>query len=315
METENLKSRHSIFPDDPQQIFHEISHTISLINADFDFDFLEKVYSDTERLFQGKYPGYRACNTKYHNLEHTTSVTLAAARLTHGGYLEGHQFSRKNILLTLVATLFHDVGLVQTEEEVEGTGAKFTIGHEERSIVFMKQYLSLKKISDQDLDNCSQFIRCTILNLSTKEIPFISEETETLGKIVGSADLLAQMADRYYLEKLLLLFKEFEEARLPDLDSELVLLKKTEEFYEFVAQRRLSEELSSVSLFMRPHFLNRWGIDRDLYGESISRNLEYLKSLIVKCEESFTCYLEELRRGGIAKEVGLSLKKVEESGD
>ena len=54
---------------------------------------------------------------------------------------------------------------------------------------------------------------------------------------------------------------------------------------------------------MRTYFKDRWNMDRDLYEEAISKNIDYLKSLIVLCEESFTCYLENLRRGGIAKEI------------
>jgi hypothetical protein len=85
-------------------------------------------------LFNGKYPGYSECNTKYHNLEHTISVALATARLVHGSHLEGHEFSPKNILLALVASLFHDAGLIQAEGDINGSGAKYTIGHEERRI-------------------------------------------------------------------------------------------------------------------------------------------------------------------------------------
>ena len=308
MDEENTKLNQLLFIKDPEKVFSEIEYTISKVEEGFDLGFLEQVYTDTQMLFHGKYPGYRECNTKYHNLEHTISVTLATARLLHGSYLEGHEFSAKNILLALVGALFHDAGLIQAEEDISGSGAKYTIGHEERSIVFMKQYLSKERFSAQDLDNCSHFIMCTILNLSPESIPFNSEEIETLGKIVGSADLLAQMADRYYLERLLLLYKEFEEARLPGSDSALVLLHKTEEFYESIAKKRLAEELGGVSEFMPSHFKERWGIDRDLYEESIQKNIDYLKSLIVLCEDSFTCYLENLRRGGIAKEILDSLK-------
>ena len=56
-------------------------------------------------------------------------------------------------------------------------------------------------------------------------------------------------------------------------------------------------------------------MDRDLYDESILKNIEYLKSLVALCEESYTCYLENLRRGGIAEEALASIeKKVKETG-
>jgi len=184
MDEKNIKSDQFAFINDPEKIFHEIKHIASQLVGDVECDFIEQVYWDTEMLFHGKFPGYRASNTKYHNLEHTIAVVLATARLIHGGHIDGYKFSPKNIVLTLVAALFHDVGLIQTEEDVEGSGAKYTIGHEERSIVFMRQYLSRENFSAHDLDNCSHFIRCTILSLSPKEIPFASEKIEILGKIV-----------------------------------------------------------------------------------------------------------------------------------
>jgi hypothetical protein len=38
-------------------------------------------FRDLVRLHLGEYPGYRASDTSYHNLQHTLDVTLAMARL------------------------------------------------------------------------------------------------------------------------------------------------------------------------------------------------------------------------------------------
>ncbi|MFC1579847.1 HD domain-containing protein [Thermodesulfobacteriota bacterium] len=297
------------FMDDQDAIHEEIGQIMTRMPERCDTAFCEEVCSDTRKLFQGQYPGYRASNTKYHSLEHTLSVALAATRLMHGAGLEGHAFDPRNISLTFAATLFHDVGLIQQEGDVEGSGAKYTVGHEERSIAFAKKYLSKKGFSEDEQDHCAKLIRCTKLDLLPGTIPFPSRELETLGMIVGTADLLAQMADRYYLEKLLLLYQEFEEARLAGFDSELDLLKKTVDFYEIRAQKRFQEELGGVSVYMRAHFKDRWGMDRDLYDESIRHNIEYLKSLIAVCEESYVCYLRNLKRGGIAQKALASIKE------
>jgi hypothetical protein len=303
----------AVSTEDQEAILEEICQILSRMPDASDPAFLKSVYSDTQRLFHGEYPGYRACNTKYHTLEHTLSVALAAARLVHGASLEGHEFGPRNIDLTFAATLFHDAGLIQHEGDVEGSGAKYTVGHEERSIAFAAGYLSKNGFSEEEQDHCADLIRCTKLDLSPRSIPFASKELKTLGMIVGSADLLAQMADRYYLEKLLLLYKEFEEARLAGFDSELDMLKKTVEFYENRAKERFQEELGGVSSYMRTHFNNRWGTDRDLYDEAILKNIEYLKYLIAICEDSYECYLENLRRGGISEEA-LSSTGKEKSG-
>ncbi len=283
----------------PQSILNELKYIVSLMVNDFDHAMLEQIYADIKMLFEGDFPGYRASNTKYHDLEHTSSVVLASGRLIHGAFAEGHSFSAKTLFLGLVGAIFHDIGFIQTDSDVNGSGAKYTIGHEERSIQFMKEYLSQKSFSEQALDDCTHIIMCTTLSLEIKDIPFRSNDIAMLGKIVGSADLLAQMADREYLEKLFMLFKEFEEAGMPGYGSELELLQKTQDFYKYVALQRLSQGFENVSAFMRSHFKNRWDHDRDLYQESIIANINYLKTIVEVCNDYYRCYLKYLRRGGL----------------
>jgi len=260
----------------------EIKNILLLIDPFLDPSPIEKIYEDIIRLFYGEFPGYRASNTKYHNLEHTCSVTLAAARLIHGLHVQGQVFSPRLVQLCLIGALFHDTGLIQTEEEMEGTGAQYTIGHEERSIAFMKQYLTPKSFSQEDIRDCSHIIMSTELSLSLAEIPFISEEVRTMGKVLGSADLVAQMADRNYQEKLLLLFLEFEEAGMEEFKSPLELFSKTEEFYRSVARKRLTDELEGVFFAALSHFKARWEIDKNLYEESINYNIRHMKETVME---------------------------------
>lgn len=286
---------------DPQDVIKEIKYIYSMMTPsrpDSDFD---PIYADIVALFNGRYPEFQACNTQYHDLEHTNLVVLAVARLMHGYFLQGNAFIAENFFLGFAAALFHDVGLIQAVSEQSGSGAVFTVGHEERSIHFMRRYLTSKRFSAQTIEDCAALIRCTMLNAQFNDIRFRNKEIEVMGKIVGSADLLGQMADRCYLEKLLLLFKEFEEARLPGFDSELELLQKTESFYKSVAQKRLTSDFSGVAACMRLHFKHRWNLNRDLYLESITNNINYLKFISEKCRNNYSCYLKNLRRGGIVQ--------------
>jgi hypothetical protein len=276
--------------------FSEIVKILSLIDPDYDTSQFEMAYNDIICLFNGEYPGYRASNTKYHNLEHTCAVTLAVTRLIHGLHVQGNNFSSRVIELGLISSLFHDTGLIQKTEEDEGTGAKYTIGHEERSIELMGNYLASNDFSTEDITDCRHIIMCTILILPLEEIPFKSDEIRTIGRILGSADLIAQMADRNYLEKLPLLFLEFEEAKMPGFETPLELFKKTEEFYHSVARTRLAEEMGDVSAAALFHFKERWDIDRDLYAESITNNIKYMKDIYEDCNESFDCLLKRIRR-------------------
>jgi hypothetical protein len=138
-----MKPKHSklydlVDPADPKKVFDEVKYIVSLMTDEFDHDRFDTLFDEIVKLFNGEYPGYQVSKTKYHDLEHTHSVVLATARLMHGCFIAGEAFRPHTIFLGLAANLFHDTGLIQTDNDTNGTGAKYTIGHEERSIDFMK---------------------------------------------------------------------------------------------------------------------------------------------------------------------------------
>ena len=266
----------------PAETLAEIKIILNLIDPSLDPTPIEKLYGDIVLLFNGKYPGYRAANTKYHNLEHTCSTALAAARIIHGLHIQGQVFSPRIVQLCVIGALFHDTGLIQTENEVEGTGAQYTMGHEDRSIGVMGKYLAENGYSQEDIRDCGHMIKCTQLFFPMAEIPFRSEEVRSMRKVVGTADLVAQMADRNYQEKLPLLFLEFQEARMQGFETPLELFRKTEEFYRKVARKRMTNELEGLSAAALDHFRERWKIDRNLYEESIKYNIRQMKETVVE---------------------------------
>ena len=50
---------------------------------------LARAFDDVVRLYRGEFPGYTACDTEYHDLQHILDVTLAMARM-----LDGYERSR-----------------------------------------------------------------------------------------------------------------------------------------------------------------------------------------------------------------------------
>jgi hypothetical protein len=72
---------------------------------------------------------------------------------------------------------------------------------------------------------------CRLKSGYYKKVTYPSANIEIMGKMLGTADLLGQMADRLYLEKLIPLFHEFEEGKVPGFESELNLLRKPTNFY------------------------------------------------------------------------------------
>ncbi|MBP8609279.1 MAG: HD domain-containing protein [Syntrophaceae bacterium] len=275
---------------DKNLVIKEVKHVISMINYKFIFNHFDEAFFDVEKLFHGQYPGYRACNTDYHDFQHTLHVLLAMARLLHGAHVEGIEFTDKEINIGLISALMHDTGYIQSKDDIDGTGAKYTLMHIKRGIQFIQDYYEKDSYFNEDLENFSDIINCTGLSINLEEIKFASANMEMLGKMVATADLMGQMSDRFYLEKLIPLFKEFEEGKVPGFASEYDLLKKTSNFYH-ITKIRMEKDLGNVSRFMLAHFKTRWRIDRNIYQEAIDKNINYLRFVLKHNEKSIGIFL------------------------
>jgi hypothetical protein len=278
--------------DTPQMVFDEACRMVAATPVQLDFTVLARVFADLVKLFQGNYPGYRQCNTPYHDLKHTTDCLLAMARLLHGASCSGQLLPARDVVLGLTAALFHDTGYIQTAEDLEGTGAKYTSVHVARSEAFMAKYFYQAGFFPRDLDYCRCCVRCTDLEVKITEIPFESAKAREVGQMLGTADLLGQMADRTYLAKLPFLYQEFQEAHVPGFDSELDLLQKTPAFWDYI-QSRLESDLGNVQRYLRDHFLAWFGLNRDLNRERIATNLRQLQFILANHASEYRDYLQQ----------------------
>jgi hypothetical protein len=305
-ETESPRLRASLLFDkkDPQTVLDEVKTTVSMMFLEFDFETLDGVFEDVVRLFKGKYPGYRKCNTQYNDLEHTIDTLLAMVRLVHGAMINGEHISEKNVGLGLISALFHDTGYIQRKEDNVGTGAKFTASHIKRSTEFMKKYFLQKGYSLEDFEFCAKILKCTGLNVNMNESQFIDDQNNILGKILGAADLLSQISNRNYLEKLPFLFHQFKEANIRDYESELDLLEKTPAFLR-MTMKRFETELNGVYRYMKDHFWIRWGIDENLYMTGLEETLRYVEFILENHRDDYHAHL---RRGGLIKRLKEMLK-------
>jgi hypothetical protein len=282
-----------------EEVLEEVIYILSLLSPDFDTKPVSEAFIATVKLFKGIYPGYRECNTEYHDLRHTTDTFLAMARLTHGAVLNGMSFTDRNISVSLIAALLHDAGYVQEEHDREGTGAKYTVNHVKRSMDLLK-YIGVEfGLCNEEITAGRMMIQCTDLTEDIPTITFSSNEVELLSKMLGAADLLAQMADRMYLEKLLFLYREFKEAGVGGYEDEVDLLKRTVGFYDFIAHR-LEAMLDGNDRFMISHFESRWHVNENLYQKSIEQQRNYLKHILEKLDSDPRDYL---RRGGIIEKI------------
>jgi hypothetical protein len=290
-----LKLEDLVDMDNPRAVFTEVYRIVSLIHPGLNLTPLKTACEQMLRLFRGEFPGYRECNIFYHDLKHTTDCLLAMARLLHGAFLRGLSISPNNLLLGLLAAILHDTGYIQKNDEVSGTGAQFTLTHIDRSMEFLEIYTKKFKIPGMNLQAARNCLKCTGLDERIDLLPFEEDEHEILGKALAAADLLGQMADRTYLERLPLLYREFREGKVPGCENEFDLIKKSPEFWEFVKDR-LANALSGVDSLMIDHFRARWAIDSDLYRVAIQGNMRYLKFLI---HYHGGDYRRFLRRGNI----------------
>lgn len=162
----------------------------------------------------------------------------------------------------------------------------------------MKTYFREAKRPAMDITDAARIIECTCLGLAADKLDFDSDQARTCGQILATADLLAQMADREYLEKLLLLYLEFAEAGLP-YESPHDLLEKTHGFHDMM-NNRMDGPLAGMRQYALPHFIHRWDIHEDLYDKSIQANMSYLYTVL---EQGRDHYFDKLKRGGIVKKI------------
>jgi hypothetical protein len=221
------------------------------------------------------------------------------ARLLHGARLSGEDFSDREIFLGLTGALMHDSGMIQESCDSEGTGAKYTLEHVKLSMDFVTKHAAILHLNDQEITDLRDMILGTDLMVDFTVINFSSSRVELLGKILGTADLIAQMADRTYLEKLLFLYHEFREAEVGDFKNEVDFLHQTLNFFE-ISAKRFNETLDNICRHMVPHFKARWGINENLYIHSLENQLIFLEEILA---DKNTSIYQKLKRSDIVQMV------------
>ncbi len=264
----------------PYAVFEEVKHNFVYHYNIKEFLPLRDIFKDFIDLMEGRYPGYKRCNTKFHDIQHATDALLSISRLIDGYNIKNLQkkLSIKKVKLALIATIFHDIGYLQTIDDKIGTGAKYTFTHLDRTVKFLSKYFKKNKFSKQDFESAKNMVSCTGVEVNIKDIKFKNKEEKILGLMLATADLLGQMSSRTYLEKLIFLYFEFKEGGINKYSSEFDLLKKTLEFYKIVKEL-FEKEYCGVYRYAKEHFKKRYNIDENLYIKTIEREIRYLESI------------------------------------
>jgi hypothetical protein len=286
--------------EEPQQVRDAVLALFSARYPGADLTALHRGFNDFTALFAGCYPGYLACDTLYHDMRHSLDMTLALARLVDGHdriAADADRLGPRRAMLGVLIALLHDSGyLKRTSEAAVDNGAVFTKVHVSRSADFIAAYLP--KIGfGAEAALASRLVHFTGYEMDVDDIRVEDIRDRTMGCMVGAADLIGQMSDRMYLEKVrAFLYEEFvwgeiARERMPD-GREVVryasaddLIIKTPGFYEYVARARIDKKLGGVDRYAEAHFGGR-----SLYESEIERNMDFLRATIE------TADLHRLRR-------------------
>ncbi len=218
-------------------------------------------------------------------------MTLALTRLVAGyerSVEPGDRLGSSRAQMAIVTSLFHDSGYIRHKENDKdfSNGAQFTLYHVSRSADFLRRYLPELGMG-RDVAISSMIVHFTGYELDLDTIELDDPRDIICGHLIGTADLIAQMADRCYLEKCRdRLYKEFVvggvavENAAPGqyqvrYKSGTDLLRKTPAFYQQVTRDRLHRKFNRVYRYIEVLYDGQ-----NPYIDSIRINLSHLARVI-----------------------------------
>ena len=253
------------------------------------FEPLTRAFATFDALFTGKLPGYVGVDTVYHDRQHTLDVVLAMARLLVGyerSVSTDLHLGSERAMMGLVTALFHDAGYVRESGDTLRNGAEYTRSHVTRSARFLARFMTTVDMNEWVP------VATRIVHFSGYEVPFSAIQVDDprdrkVGHLLGTADLIAQMADRCYLEKCRdRLYLEFVLGGLatgPGADGALMvrygsgldLLRQTPQFVAATMRDRLDGEFGSAYRYLEVLFHGE-----NPYLQAIQQHLAFLQQVL-----------------------------------
>ncbi|MBL4711499.1 MAG: hypothetical protein JKX75_03185 [Gammaproteobacteria bacterium] len=228
----------------------------------FNENALKQAFADCEKLFEGDYPTYLPCDTLYHDKQHSLDMTLALARLINGherSVAKNDRIGPERAVLGIITALYHDAGYIRHEHDHHHfNGAEYTPIHVSRSAAFLQRYLHKIKMGEH-APIAASMVHYTGYEIAPNNIQLPDTKWHLIGHMLGTADLIAQMSDRCYLEKCRdRLYPEFVlgglAVKIDQQGNEIVLyesgedlLCKTPAFYANEVDTRLNKLFNKVT--------------------------------------------------------------------
>jgi hypothetical protein len=238
---------------------------------------IERAFADAVRLYQGCHPRFHHCDTGFHDLQHILDVTLAQARL-----MDGYERTRNGTpplppalyTLGVICALFHDVGYVRRRGDCRHrNGAEYMLTHVSRGAAFLLEYLREVGLG-RFARAAAALVHFTGYERPVEAIRIDNLMLRRIGQMLGTADILAQMSDRCYLEKCRdRLYPEFVAGGVARtrIRSGAELVRETPEIY-LHATKRLDLQLARAYDYAERHFGGQ-----NLYLEAIHKNVRHAR--------------------------------------
>ena len=258
-----------------------------------ELEYIGRLVTDFDRLYAGEFPGFHGCEIKYHDAQHVLDVTLAMARLIDGYEKsqsrreEGVQLGAQLALVGIACALFHDAGYIRRIHDSRNkNGAAYTRIHVSRSARFLSEYLPEIGLGHL-AELCARLVQFTGYQIRIADIALETAAERRLGELLGTADLIAQMADSDYPRKCgEHLYEEFELGGMAGengshshtgivYQSPEHLLAATPEFMRSTIENRLKGDFNNAYHYAEIHFQSA-----NLYMEAIERNAAALQAMI-----------------------------------
>jgi hypothetical protein len=137
-------------------------------------------------------------------LQHALDVALAMVRLMEGyerAQVGAARLGPSLFAMGIIAALFHDCGFLRSVDDTRhSNGGEWTLTRASRGATFLKSYLPRIGLGHV-AEAVSTLVHFTGYEMPVAYIPVPSFRYRVLGSLLGSADIIAEMADRCYLEK------------------------------------------------------------------------------------------------------------------
>jgi hypothetical protein len=263
----------------PHAVLEEAKRNFLLTYNIHDFQTVRNMFDKYVGYFR---TGHRGLQFPHAEITHGTDTFLAFSRILDGYSIENKSLPVGKARTGLITSFFHNI-----------SGARTFLAHNSANADFLKREFREVGMGGEEYGLASKMVECTGLDVDISGLSFKNKSEKILCFMTGTANIIGQMASRTYLERLFFLYHRVKQEKVISAGSVLYILKKTTDFYKNRARKMLDRDFQGLYKYCLTHFRKRYGINRNLYMESIENQLKYLDTILKRYPRS---YWKKLRR-------------------